>query len=262
MRARRTTSSAALATLLALALLATPASAGDPVEDARIAEAKNLLEKLDAWTSDANKAKLEAAMPKLVKVHNELKTNSMRAKLQKAAGAMLRKEELGAIRMLAADNLGRMNDPKGAYKQLKPFLPSTKVTAAGPFPLRVIQVVGTLAPEAAISSLTQLMEKAKDSNVSRFAIQALGKYGWSRNRTKVLTSLAEFLRRLRPGGSDLRKGRAGGEAARVRYQFLQQTLVAALLELTGQKAHDTADKWLAAWKANKKTPAKLFAFER
>jgi len=272
MRARRTTSSRAIAALFGLVLLvvsvgaasvgATPAWAGDPVEDARVAEAKNLLEKLAAWTDDANKAKVEKALPKLVKVHNELKTNAMRGKLQKAAGDMLRKDELGAVRMAVADTLGRLNDPKGAYKQLKPHLPAVKVTAAGPFPLRVIQAVGALAPDSAIPTLTKLMQKAKDNNVARFAIQALGKFGWSRSRTKVLTSLAEFLRRLRPGGSDLRKGRAGGQAARVRYDFLQRTLVAALLELTGQKKYDTVDKWLVAWKANKKTPAKLFAFER
>lgn len=186
----------------------------------------------------------------------------MRVKLQKALGKIVGEEACGRVRMLAADSLGRLNDPKGAYKVLKAHLPTGKETAVGPVPLRVIQATGALAPDGAISTLSKLMEKGKDANASRFAAQALGKYGWSKHRTKVLTTLAEYLRRLRPGGSNLKAGRYGGEAARERFQMLQQTMVVALQELTGRKELDTADKWLEAWKAGKKKPAALFTFER
>lgn len=247
---------------ISLLLGAGPAWAGDPVEEARIAEADTLLANLAAWTKAGDKPRLEKALPKAEKVHNELKTNRVRAKVQKALGAIIGTESCGRVRMLAADSLGRFNDPKGAYKQLKPHLPALKETAAGPVPLRAIQATGALAPDSAISTLTQLMEKAKDANVSRHAVQALGKYGWSRSRNRVLTSMVEYLRRLRPGGTNLKKGRAGGEAARARYQMIAQTMVVALQELTGQKTLDSTDKWLAAWKANKKQAAKLFTFER
>ncbi len=257
------TSSRALLALACLCFLAAPAWAGDPVEDARIAEAKRHLELLSAATKAADKPALERILPKVEKTHNELKTNSWRAKLQKAVGAVVGEEACGRMRSIAADALGRFNDPKGAYKVLKPHLPSTKVTAAGPVPLRVIQAVGALAPDSAIPTLTQLMEKAKDANVARFAVQALGKYGWSRNRQKVLTSIAEYMRKLRPGAIDPRSGRGGGGAAqRERYQILQQTMVVALQELTGQKSLDSAEKWLIAWKEHKKKPAKLFTFKR
>lgn len=258
---RRTASSATLA-LTCLLLIAGPAWAGDPVEDARIAEAETHLENLAAWTKAGDKERLERALPRIEKSHNELRSNTMRAKLQKALGAVVGEEACGRVRMLAADSLGRLNDPKGAWKALKPHMPSVKDATVGPVPLRVIQAAGALAPDSAIGTLTTLMEKGKDANASRHAAQALGKYGWSRNRTRVLTSLAEYLRRLRPGGTNLKAGRAGGEAARERYQILQQSMVAALIEITGRKDLDTADKWLEAWKTHKKKPAELFTFER
>jgi hypothetical protein len=124
----------------------------------------------------------------------------------------------------------------------------------------VIQAVGALAPEPAVAALQRLMGKAKDANVSRYAIQALGKYGWSKQRVKVLGELLTYLKKLRPGG--VAKGsKGGGQAARERYNFLRLTLVAALDELTGQKLRDP-EKWLATYKDNKKQLGKLFTFER
>jgi len=246
---------------LLLAMGAGSAYAGDPVEDARVAEATNLLERMAAFRAEKKKPELEKALAKLPKIHNELESNSVRAQLQKALGALMADEGLRATRSVAADTLGRLNDPKGAWKQLAPFLPSVKTEAAGPFPLRVIQAVGVLACDTSISFLLKLMEKAKDANVSRYAIGALGKYGWSRRRVAVLGDLAKFLRKLRPGGSGPRKGRGGGRKARERYNFLQLSLVSALNELTGQKIA-SADLWLAAYKDHKKSPAKMFTFER
>ncbi|MDA1194611.1 MAG: hypothetical protein O2894_05445 [Planctomycetota bacterium] len=262
LRAARFALAAALALLPMLFFGPASARAGDPVEDARVAEAETLLERLAAWTEAEDKPSLETALPRVVKSHNELQTKAVRAKLQKAVGELLGIEALGAIRLAAADTLGQLNDPKGAYDELRGHLPSVKEAAVGPVPLRVIQAVGALAPDAAIASLVSLMEKAEDANVSRYAIQALGRYGWSRQRAKVLSSLAEYLRRLRPAGGNRTKGRGGGEEARQRYDFLQQTLVAALRELTGQDTLDTGDKWLEAWDEHKRNPAKLFTFER
>ena len=250
-----------LAGLLAAGVGLPPALAGDPVEDARIATTETLLERLATFRVEKKRPDLERALARVPKAHNGLKTNAVRAKLRAELGRVMGDEALGSTRAVAAGTLGELNDPKGAWKVLKPFLPKLKLEAAGPFPLRVIQAVGQVACEASIASLLKLMEKAKDPNVSRYAIGALGKYGWSKRRASVLSDLVEFLRKLRPGGTDPRKSRGGGQAARERYNFLQLSLVAAMNELTGQK-FDSADKWLAAYKDNKKALAKLFTFER
>ncbi|MDJ0521028.1 MAG: HEAT repeat domain-containing protein [Planctomycetota bacterium] len=257
---RRTASSRLLAVVFLLGLVAV-ASAADPAEDARIREAKTLIERLGTLAKAADKPGVERALPRLVKLHNELKSGSTRAKLQKAAGALLGEESLGGTRLAVADAFGRLNDPKGAWKVLKGYLPATKLTAVGPLPLRVIQAVGALAPDAAIPTLQQLMHKSKDANVSRYAIQALGRYGWSKRRVAVLDELLGFLKRLRPGNVAYKKGQAGGDAARRRYAFLRETLVAALDTLTGRKLGDP-DKWLEAYKENKKQLGRLFTFER
>lgn len=243
-----------------LLVLAGPARAGDPAEEARVRDAENALSVLARLEEQRDKPGLSAAFAKLVKVHNELRTDAMRGRIQAALGDLVGNDDLGAVCMKAADALGRLNDPKGAYNQLRRHLPPVKLEAAGPLPLRVIQAVGALAPEAAIGSLVRLMEKAKDANVSRHAIQALGKYGWSKKRVSILKELGGFLLKLRPGvvGPG---GKGGGREARDRYDFLSGTLTAALNELTGQELVGP-DEWLALYKANKKTPKKLFKVDR
>jgi hypothetical protein len=234
--------------------------AADVAEEARMREADALAARLEDCGKNARKVEVEGALPRLVKLHNELQSASARSQLLKAAGDLLGVEELGGTRLAVADAFGRINDPKGAWKVLKLHLPSVKETAAGPLPLRVIQAVGALAPESAISSLERLMGKAKDANVSRYAIQALGKYGWSKQRVKVLGELLGYLKKLQPGGV-AKGGKGGGKAARERYDFLRLTLVAALDELTGQKIADP-EKWLATYKDHKKQLGELFTFER
>jgi hypothetical protein len=222
--------------------------------------AKSFLETFEGFHAAGDRKKLDVALVKIVKIHNELQTDSVRAKLQKAAGALLDDEALGATRMKAADALGRFNDPAGVWKQLRPHLPSVKEEACGPFPLRVVQAVGAVAPDAAVAALTKLMEKAKDPNVSRYAIQALGKYGWSKRRAKILGTLVAHTSKLRPGGTK-GKARGSGEAARQLYAFLRETLVAAMNEITGRKV-ETPEQWLALYKEHKKKIEKLFLIER
>jgi hypothetical protein len=249
---------------LGLLLLLFPAAAfaGDPVEDARIRESESFIETLARFAEARDKKALAEALPRFVKIHNELKTEGARAKVRRAVGALLDDEELGAVRMKAADAFGRINDPKGGWQELRGHMPDVSIEACGPFPLRVVQAVGALAPDEAITALRRLMEKAKDANVSRYAIQALGKYGWSSKRVRILKDLATLLSKMRPGAIDPRKGRGGGgEAARQRYQFLRETLTAALNELTGQ-ALESADAWIVFYKENKKSPKKLFKVER
>lgn len=257
--ARRTASSPLLIAVLLLGL-ASNASAADPAEEARVREAGTLVARLHDYGKAANKAEVERALPRFVKLHNELKSSTTRHQLLKAAAGLLRIEELGGTRLAVADAFGRINDPRGAWKALKSHFPSVKVKAAGLLPLRVIQAVGALAPDPAIPALQQLMRKAKDANVARYAIQALGKYGWSKQRVKVLGELLSYLKKLRPGAA-AKGSKGGGKAARERYNFLRLTLVAALDELTGQKLRDP-EKWLAVHKDNKKRLGTLFTFER
>lgn len=259
--ARATASSSTFFAVLGSLLLASAAYAGDPVEEARVAEAATFLANLETWNEAASKPDIERALPKLEKIHNELQTSSVRDKLQRAAGDLLANEGLGGLLLSVADTCGRLNDPKGMWSILRRHLPSVKDEAVGPLPLRVVQAIGALAPDDAIASLEQIMEKAKDNNASRYAVQALGKYSLSKHRTKVLASLLETLRKLQPGVGG-GQGRGGGAAARERYQFLEATFVGALAELTGQKKYDAVEPWLEAYKTHKKKLDELFTSER
>ena len=127
--------SRSFAATVLLLCLAGRAWAADPAEEARAREAEALITRLAAAVEAHKKPDVERALPRLVKLHNELKSAPVRAKLLKAAAGVMSVEKLGAARMSAADALAKVNDPKAAWKELKRFLPSVKVKAAGPFQL-------------------------------------------------------------------------------------------------------------------------------
>jgi hypothetical protein len=238
------------------------ARAEDPLEAGRVLAAEHLLEVFATFLEADRGPEAAEAFPRLVEAHNTLRTEPVRRRILASLAEALDQEALGLdVRLQAADALGRVNDADGAWKHLKRHVPDRREEAAGPLPLRVLQAVGALAPDGALKVLTDLMEKAEDANVSRHAIQALGKYGWSKRRVKVLEALVDAMRRLRPGGLDPRKGRGGGEAVRERFAFLQETFVAALDELTGREI-GSVDGWFAAVEAHRRDLEALFLVER
>ena len=248
--------------LAVVLLLAGPLEAGDPVEEGRLRDAQALLDELAVLRAERKKSEIKTALEKLDDIHNKLKSKPMRAKLQAEAGRVLKDDGLGAgARLLAAETLGKLNDPKGAYKQLKPLWPNAKDETVDPLPLSVVRSVGLLAPEAAIGPLVDLASKAKDPNAARYAIASLGYYGYSKSRTRVLKELATLLGKLKPGRFGGSGGRGSGEAARQRYQFLYQTIVSALNELTGREL-TTPEEWESLYKQNKKKLEKLFVQSR
>ena len=111
--------------LAALAVLvsAAPAQAADPVEDARVAEAENLLARLAEFREARKKADLERAFGRLPKIHNELKTAAVRVRLQKALADVMGADALGGTRCPAADTLGRLNDPRVPGRHSSPSCP-------------------------------------------------------------------------------------------------------------------------------------------
>lgn len=248
--------------LVAIAVGGAAAWAEDPLEKVRIEDAQSLLARIGTLHEAKDRAALEAELPGLVRLHNELLHTGMRSKLQAAAGDLVGDEELGALRLLAVDALAQLKDPDGAWKQLRPHVPAPADETVPQLGLRVLDAVGRLAPHAAIPSLVALMEKGKDLNAARYAAAALGGYGWSKKRAKVLGELGTQLRRLRPGGLEASPdGRGAGQALRERYDALGATILDALNRLTGQRI-DGPDQWLEALEKAEKDPESLFRNRR
>lgn len=243
--------------LLLIALHSGLAHGEDPLEALRQEDVATCVGRLGAARLQAQKDQVRPLLDEAVALHNLLASDTHRRRLQAAVGALLGDESMGGARLDAADALGRFKDPDGAYRQLRPHLPGVRDEAASPLAIRVLDAVGALAPDAAAAVLTDLMQKAADVNVARHAIQALGGYGWSRRRLKVLDSLLETLRRLRPAGPDARSGRGSGAGSRERYNALQPALVEAMNRLTGQQLAGP-DQWFALAEAHKKDLEPIF----
>ncbi len=244
--------------LFAVLLLAVLAQGGRSAVAAeqkeKEAEANTLVTKIKGLRKAKDSAAMQSALTNLVTLHNLLSSKTVRHSLQHVAGQVLTDKKMGADRIAAAEALGKLNDPAGAFKHLKPALPSKKTEAAGPVELAALKAVGASAADRAIPTLLELMSKGKDNNVSKEAVVALGAFGTSKKRVTVVVEVVDFLRLLKPQRTP---GKRVGAATRERWNTLQRPLINSLNRLTGQKVR-SSDGWLELYKAHKKSPKKLF----
>lgn len=243
--------------LLVVSLLvpALPAAAKDDPE--KLAEAKALV----ATIADQRKAKDAAGLLEsfkgLVDLHNGLEDKGVRGKLQKEVGAALKDRKLGDVHSTAVATLSELNDPKGAYKQLKRFVPGPKEEKMSDLGSEVLSAVARLAPDRALGDLYDLAEKAKDHDAGAAAIKALGHFGKSKKRVDVLETLIDLIKRFKPSrGKDTNIG----QATLKRWEKLGPALINGLNQLTGQKVRDP-DEWMQMYKESKKKPSELFIDE-
>ncbi len=257
-RRRRIGFAVAFAIVLSLGV----AQAADPDEEYRVKDAEALVAKIESQHAAKDRAALKVTYKQAIALHNNLRTKAAKTKLQKAIGGVLKDKELVVVlRLEAVDALGELYDESGAYKQLKKFMPKDKDETADQIEMRVLRAVDKLAPDTAVKDLFNLAKKGKDMNAAVAAVRALGSYGYSKQRVKILKQLVEFMSSLAPGAVRGGSNRGIGGAARARYQSLSGPLITALNKLTGQ-SFETAEAWHTAYKANKSKLSKLFKTER
>lgn len=233
-----------------LLLSAAPAAAAD--DAAQLESAKSLVAQIAAARKAKDTTALEAQAKKAVGVHNGIENKGLRSKLQKELGSALKSKSLASAREPIIAALGMLNDPKGAYKQLKRFMPGPKTEETTDIEKATLQAVDKLAPDSALKELFDLAEKAKDHEAGALAIAALGSFGKSKKRVAILETLIKLLQRFEPP-----RGQAVGVATKKRWDALAAPLILACNEITGQKIRDPAE-WHDLWKANKKRPAEIF----
>lgn len=235
-----------------LALAAPAAIAKDFEEAGRVKDAAALCEELAGAGTD--KDKVIAALKKVPALHNAMRTKSAMAKLQKAVGKVLNGKDQNVVaRKTAAETLGEMFDERGVWAQLKPAMPAAKEENVGQVGLAVLRALAKVQTNAAISSLEDIAKAARDPVAARLAILALGNYSYSKKRESILKFLIQEVTRLRPGRNRDIKGRVNTE----RYLDVRDSIVTALNRLTRRNL-DGVEPWLELYKANKKTPEKLF----
>ena len=225
-------------------------------EAERIAQAAVLVERIDALRKAQDRPPLEAELGKVAALHNALDDKPTRARLQVAVGDVLDEDALAATRLKAADVLGELRDEK-VWTQLKREWPSVELEAALPLHLRVVAAAGKVAASASTTPLLELARKSKDPNLVRAAVEALGGFGWAKNRLTILTELGELI-----AMTDMTGGRKGVTPAVAEgWRLLKPTLLKALNDLTG-RSEAALESWTALFKQHKKDPEKLFLRER
>ena len=232
-----------------------PALAKDDPD--QLAKAKDLVAAIAAQRKAKDAAGLLESFKAAVDLHNALEDKGTRGKLQKEIGAVLKDKKMGDAHSAAVATLSMLNDPKGAYKQLKKHMPDPKDEKLSDIGNEILKAVARLAPDSALKDLYEIGEKAKDHAAGAGAITALGFYGKSKKRVEVLETLIKLTMRFKPAQSQTVNV---GEATRKRWEKLAPPLMTSLNRLTGQKIR-SPDEWLAMWKENKKKPANLFVDE-
>jgi hypothetical protein len=245
----------AVLSLVGALLLLPPLGAVAWADEAqRLEEAAALLEQLETARRAADRAAIDAALPKVPALHNALDDKPVRAKLQDAVGDVLDEDSLPVgTRLLAADTLGAMHDER-VWTQLKREWPAANLEAALPLHIRLVESAGKVAAPASAASLIDLLRQGRDANLVRASVDALAEFGWAKNRVTVLQALGDTIPLTADGG------RRGAEVART-LQELRPALLAALNRLTG-RTEPTLESWAELLKTHKRKLDDLFQRER
>ncbi len=217
---------------------------------------KALLAEIDKARKDKERTGLEDAVRRVPDVHNGLEKAPLKKKLRAALGKVLKDAKAGNAATAAAEALGRLDDPKGAYAELVKAFPQPKDKDASPLQLEALRATAALAPDSAIPVLVKLMQKAKAPAAAKEAIVALGRYGASKKRADVLNELLDTMSRLYAAAESAGRNPKGGSGG-APWKALGGALVASANGLTGQ-TFPGGKEWVEAYKANKKKLSALF----
>jgi hypothetical protein len=244
--------------------LATPAHAEESVSasgSATDAEevrdvGKRLRQHLREQDGDAIKADLE----KIAEAYTSVDEKAARKRMLDAVGkaARYRNED---IQSAALDAFEEMKDPD-AWKYYRFLLGSPFEDSLPRLSSQAMDVTRALTPDAAVAPLLKILKKSKSLAAAAKALDTLGAFRKSRQRTRILAEIIAVTQKEKPGvrGRDntvVYGPRQSGDQARNRWQALAHPMVEAANELTGRDL-DSPEAWFATWRENKRNPSDLF----
>lgn len=229
-------------------------------EAGRVAEANALAERIEALRKAKDRTGVEPEVAKVAALHNGVDDKAVRARLQSVLGDLLADEDLGSARLVAADALAECHDEK-VWAQLKRVFPAPEVEAGLPVQVRVVAAAGKVAAAVSATPLLDLARKGRDPNLVRAAIEALGGFGWAKNRVTVLVELGDLIPLTDGGAAGGARGAKTSPETAAAWRALKPTLLAALNTLTG-RGEASLDLWVALLKEHRKKPEALFVRAR
>lgn len=227
--------------------------------DAR-ALTKQMDEHLRAGDADA----ITTHLTTLARAYPVAADDADRARLLKSVARVLRFKD-DDVRSAALDAFDDMGNA-AAWRYYRSLLRGADGKVFRPLMRQAIQLTGSLTPEAAVPTLTKIMKKAKRPEAAAEAMRALGRFGASKHRVRILGEIVQTTRKEKPGyrGRDnpIYVGRSySGADTRDRWQALVGTMVRSANELTGRNIL-SAEDWFALWRENRRDPRVLFVQEQ
>lgn len=237
--------------LLLGVVLATPVRADEATDE----EIKTLLDQLDEARKDEDVSSLKALVPTVPDLYKATETSGLQSKLCDMLGKIVKDDDLGDARVAAVDALVALDDPKDAWKELQRELPDPKADETTPIDIPVVKAAGLLAQTRAIKPLLELAGKARDKDVAKEAVLALGRFREEkRQRLMILDELMSIALRTRPGRTT---DKVPSQEAVERWAAMEPAVIEALNTLTGQRVL-AFDDWEAMFRENKRRPQELF----
>lgn len=264
-----------LGLVLALgALIAFPAGAdaeeGDRSVEQRLKDVQSSIKK---HLKDKDSEGLVADAEVLVTLYSEAEPlPKVQTKVLETLGGLTKVRFDEQIVMGVFTDLAGLEDPRGA-KYIRPFLKQKKPTQAPKVLRAAVEAAGLLPHDSLVGPLLKIVDKSKTWPVAASAMEALGSYGRSKKRVKILEALVKTTLKSRSGGKGRMGGGSGGGMGDEfvpdgyipqseggpsgRWASLAGELGPTLNKLTGQKVTSLSD-WFLLVKQRKGKLGSLF----
>ena len=254
----------ALPLLLAVLMVSTPAFAGESVppspKTATTTDAPDHAKLLRKHLREKDGDAIRADLEQIAAAYAGIGQKATRTRMLDAVGKAVRFRNED-IQSAALDTFEEMKDP-AAWKHYrflltKPFKKSFPRLAS-----QAMDVTRALTPDAAVQPLLKILKKSKNLRAAAKALDTLGAFKESRQRSKILGEIIAVTQKEKPGvrGRDntvVYGPRHSGDEARNRWQALAGPMVDAANELTGQEL-GSAEEWFNTWRTSKRNPSTLF----
>lgn len=229
--------------LLALPLASTPrlACGADAPADDAAAQCKALLAEIEAAVSAKDDGKVTAAVKKVPPLYKSTQDQAARGPLLKELGSLVKQTKLESARRAALNAIVEAEDAKEGTKILMAVYPKDDVEDIEKFNCDIVKAIGALHADSAIPALVETFKKAKQPDLSAEAVTALGNYGKSKQREKVLEEIYKAGKNMVPPRS---AGAGGGKVSpetQARWQAVAPAIGKALDTLTGDSVGDPAE---------------------
>jgi hypothetical protein len=244
-----------LALAAALGVGSIPAARAEDAPADVATQAKALVAEIDA----AEKAKDEQAIATATKraspLYKATQDGAIRSSIAKALGGVVKNAKVGTFaRRAALAALVETEDGQTAWKALSSAFPAADSDDPEKFNADVVRSIGLLHPDGAIDPLLELFQKAKQSYLSAEAVKALGNYGKSKHRERIVLEVVKAGKNMVPSKS---KTQSASAETTARWGEVSGAIGQALDGITGQKIGDPIE-WFKRVDEAKKNLKSLF----